>query len=50
MEFYRKSLLLFQLVIVRLVAEGDALAQGMAQKAEEFNRAGGEFYIPIQPV
>ncbi|HRO81703.1 MAG TPA: phosphomethylpyrimidine synthase ThiC [Alicycliphilus denitrificans] len=32
------------------VAEGDALAQGMAQKAEEFNRAGGEFYIPIQPV
>ena len=25
MEFRRKSLLLFQLVIVRLVAEGDAL-------------------------
>ncbi|MCE1250131.1 MAG: phosphomethylpyrimidine synthase ThiC, partial [Comamonadaceae bacterium] len=29
------------------VAEGAALAEGMAQKAQEFNRAGGEFYIPI---
>jgi hypothetical protein len=25
----------------------DRLAEGMAQKAQEFNRAGGEFYIPI---
>ena len=27
----------------------DALAEGMAAKADEFNRAGGEFYIPIHP-
>ncbi|HQQ70642.1 MAG TPA: phosphomethylpyrimidine synthase ThiC, partial [Alicycliphilus sp.] len=29
------------------VAEEAALAEGMAAKADEFNRAGGEFYIPI---
>jgi phosphomethylpyrimidine synthase len=27
-----------------------ALEQGLATKAEEFRRAGGELYIPIQPV
>jgi len=32
------------------VAEEAALAEGMAQKAQEFNRAGGEFYIPIHSV
>ncbi len=31
------------------VAEDAALQEGMAAKAEEFNRAGGEFYIPIKP-
>ena len=31
------------------VAEEAALAEGMAAKADEFNRAGGEFYIPIHP-
>ena len=31
MEFHRKSLLLFQLVIVRLVAEGDALLPHLRQ-------------------
>ncbi|SFM05187.1 phosphomethylpyrimidine synthase ThiC [Variovorax sp. OV329] len=29
------------------VSEQAALAQGMAQKADEFRRAGGEIYIPI---
>ncbi|MFN4361405.1 MAG: phosphomethylpyrimidine synthase ThiC [Hylemonella sp.] len=32
------------------VAEGRALDAGMAQKSEEFRRAGGEIYIPIAPV
>ena len=31
MEFHRKSLLLFQLVIVRLVAEGDTLLPHLRQ-------------------
>ena len=31
------------------VAETQALQQGMAQKAQEFQRQGGQFYIPIQP-
>lgn len=30
------------------VAEGEALAQGMAQKSAEFRAAGGELYIPIR--
>ncbi|MDR0204926.1 MAG: phosphomethylpyrimidine synthase ThiC [Delftia acidovorans] len=29
------------------VAEQEGIAAGMQAKAEEFNRAGGEFYIPI---
>ncbi len=33
----------------RGVGEGEAVAAGMQAKAEEFNRAGGEFYIPIVP-
>ena len=32
------------------VAEEAALAEGMAAKSAEFKAAGGEFYIPIQPV
>jgi phosphomethylpyrimidine synthase len=31
------------------LSDDAALAQGMAAKAEEFKRAGGEIYIPIQP-
>lgn len=31
------------------VSEDAALQQGMAQKADEFRRAGGEIYIPITP-
>ena len=31
------------------MGESDALAQGMAAKSEEFRRAGGEIYIPIEP-
>ena len=31
------------------IAEEAALAQGMQAKADEFRRAGGELYIPIQP-
>ena len=29
------------------VAEEQGIAAGMQAKAEEFNRTGGEFYIPI---
>jgi len=32
------------------VSEDAALAQGLAEKSAEFRKAGGEFYIPIQPV
>jgi len=32
------------------LSEQDALAAGMAQKSDEFKAAGGEFYVPIQPV
>ncbi|MFZ4286475.1 phosphomethylpyrimidine synthase ThiC [Variovorax sp. HJSM1_2] len=32
------------------VSEDAALAQGLADKSAEFRKAGGEFYIPIQPV
>jgi phosphomethylpyrimidine synthase len=32
------------------VDEAAALAQGMAEKSAQFKAAGGEFYIPIQPV
>ena len=32
------------------VAEADALAQGMESKAAEFQRGGGELYIPLKPV
>ncbi len=32
------------------VAEADALAQGMQTKAAEFQRGGGELYIPLKPV
>lgn len=31
------------------LSEDAALAQGLAAKSEEFKRAGGEIYIPIQP-
>jgi phosphomethylpyrimidine synthase len=31
------------------LSEDAALAQGLQAKAEEFRRAGGEIYIPIQP-
>ncbi len=31
----------------RGVGEAEAVAVGMQAKAEEFNRAGGDFYIPI---
>ena len=31
------------------VSEAEALAQGMAQKSQEFKAVGGEFYVPIQP-
>lgn len=31
------------------LSEDAALAQGLAAKSEEFRRAGGEIYIPIQP-
>src|SRR3989344_5337031 len=30
------------------VGDGDAIAQGMAQKSEEFKQVGGELYIPIR--
>ncbi|MEK9802932.1 MAG: phosphomethylpyrimidine synthase ThiC [Curvibacter sp.] len=33
----------------RGLAEAQALDTGMAQKSEEFRRAGGEIYIPIAP-
>ncbi len=33
----------------RGVSEAEGLAAGMQAKAEEFNRSGGEFYIPIAP-
>ena len=33
----------------RGVSESEGLAAGMQAKAEEFNRSGGEFYIPIAP-
>lgn len=32
------------------LSEAAALEQGLAAKSEEFKRAGGEIYIPIQPV
>jgi phosphomethylpyrimidine synthase len=32
------------------VDEATALAEGMAEKSAQFKAAGGEFYIPIQPV
>ncbi len=32
------------------LSEDAALVQGLAAKSEEFKRAGGEIYIPIQPV
>ena len=32
------------------VAEGEALTQGMAAKAEEFQKAGGRLYVPLHPV
>ena len=32
------------------VSESEALRRGMDQKSEEFKAAGGEFYVPIQPV
>ena len=32
------------------LAEADALQQGMAVKAQEFQRAGGSFYVPLHPV
>lgn len=31
------------------VAEADALAQGMQTKAVEFQKNGGELYIPLKP-
>jgi phosphomethylpyrimidine synthase len=31
------------------LAEDAALQQGMAAKAEEFQRAGGSFYVPLHP-
>ena len=31
------------------VADGEALAQGMAAKSQEFKQVGGALYIPIQP-
>ena len=31
------------------LAEDAALQQGMATKAEEFQRAGGRFYVPLHP-
>ena len=31
------------------VADGDAIARGMASKSEEFKQVGGELYIPIRP-
>ena len=31
------------------VADGDAIARGMAAKSEEFKQVGGELYIPIRP-
>ena len=41
MEFHRKSLLLFQLVIVQLVAEGDALLPQLRQPlAVDLNAVG----------
>jgi phosphomethylpyrimidine synthase len=30
------------------VGDGDAIAQGMAQKSAEFKQVGGELYIPIK--
>ena len=32
------------------VSEQEALNAGMAAKSQEFKAAGGEFYVPIQPV
>ena len=32
------------------VADEQGIAVGMQAKAEEFNQAGGDFYIPIAPV
>jgi len=32
------------------VAEAEALAQGMQTKAAEFQKGGGELYIPLKPV
>ncbi|MDP2768840.1 MAG: phosphomethylpyrimidine synthase ThiC [Giesbergeria sp.] len=32
------------------VAESEALTQGMAAKAEEFQKAGGRLYVPLHPV
>lgn len=32
------------------VAEGEALTQGMAAKAEEFQKTGGRLYVPLHPV
>ena len=32
------------------LAEGEALTQGMAAKAEEFQKAGGRLYVPLHPV
>jgi phosphomethylpyrimidine synthase len=31
------------------VSEQAALEQGLQSKSDEFKRAGGEIYIPIQP-
>ncbi len=32
------------------LSEAEALAAGMSEKSQEFNAAGGEFYIPIKPI
>ncbi len=31
------------------VSETEALRQGMDSKAQEFQRQGGQFYIPLHP-
>jgi len=30
------------------LGDGDAIAQGMAEKSQEFKKVGGELYIPIK--
>ena len=38
-----------KITLVQAVSTAEAQAGGMATKAEEFQRAGGRFYVPLHP-